>query len=249
MDGAKTFKLKIDRYTPETIPMVRLAEYMQKFAQLLGETKNVHFQKITRSSTNLVARVDFEATPKVNLRLREIRAGTAPEVDLRVAQEVDRMFANDNTSGALIRLAPNEVMIPFLGAKKERQMVYGPITQATTLDGVVIRVGGKGEQATLQIETDGGIQTNCSVTREMAKELGKRLYDPVLRFSGDGRWIRNESGEWELTRFNVSHFEELDNASLGEVVAELRTMDGRDWTDVDPWQELREMRGTKGGKK
>lgn len=245
MDGAKTFKLKIEKYTPETIPMARLAEYMQKFAQLLGETPYVHFQKLTKSSANLHARVAFDATPKVNHRLREIRRGTAPEADLKVAQDLDRMYANDNTSGALIRLAPNEVMIPFLGAKKERQMVYGPITQATTLDGVVIRVGGKGEQATLQIETDGGIQTNCSVTREMAKELGKRLYDPVLRFSGDGRWIRNESGEWELTRFNVSRFEELNDASLGEVVAELRTMEGRDWTGVDPWGELRELRGGK----
>jgi hypothetical protein len=229
--------------------MARLAEYMQKFAQLLGETRSVHFKAITKGSANLAAVVDFDATPKVNLRLREIRAGTAAEADLKTADEIDRMFVNDNTSGEVIRLKPNEVMLPFLGAKREKQLTYGPISQTTTLDGVVIRVGGKSEPVAVQIETNEGIQNYCYVTRDMAKELGKHLYGAELRFFGDGRWMRNGEGVWELARFSISRFEELDAASLGEVVAELRTMEGRDWTGVDPWKELREMRGPRGSKK
>lgn len=249
MDGSKTFVLKIRKYTPETIPMARLAVYMEKFAQLLGETKNVHFKRLTKSSVNLAAVVDFDATPKVNLRLREIRAGTADAADLKIAADLDVLLANDNTSGEVIRLAPNEVMIPFPGANKEKQPVYGPVSQSTTFDGVVIRVGGKSEPVAVQIETAEGIQNYCYVTRDMAKELGKHLYGAELRFFGDGRWIRNEDGKWELTRFSISRFEELDAASLGEVIAELRTLEGRDWSGIDPWEELREMRGEKADKK
>ncbi len=229
--------------------MVRLAEYMQKFAQLLGEPKSVHFKKVTKSSTNLAAVVDFDATPKVSLRLREIRTGTAAAADLKIAEEIDQMFANDNTSGEVIREAPNEVMIPFPGANREKQPVFGPISQATTLDGIVIRVGGKSEPVAVQIETSEGIQNYCYVTRDMAKDLGKHLYGAELRFSGDGRWMRNEAGVWELVRFSISRFEELEAASLTEVVGELRAIKGRNWAGADPWKELRDLRGAKVGKK
>lgn len=249
MDGSKTFVLKIRRYTPATIPMVRLADYMQKFAQLLGEPTNVHFKKLTKGSAKLAAVVDFDATPKVNLRLREIRAGTAPAADLKIATDLNSMLANDNTSGEVIRLAPNEVMIPFLGANREKQPIYGPISQATTLDGVVVRVGGISEPAAVQIRTTDGMQTHCYVTHAMAKDLGKHLYGAEIRFFGDGRWTRNEDGVWELVRFSITRFEELDAASLTEVVGELRAMEGRDWAGIDPWKELHDLRGTKGGKK
>jgi len=241
----KTFQFKIEKYTPETLPMARLAEYMHQFALLLGETKSVHFDKLTKSSAKLHANVEFDATPKVNHRLREIRAGRAPEADLKIAVELDRMLANDNTSGVVIRF-PNEVMLPLLGANREKPTVYGPISQATTLDGTVIRVGGKSEPVALQIETSDGVQNYCYVTRELAKDLGKHLYGEELRFSGDGRWIRTEEGKWELVRFSIARFEVLDNASLGEVISDLRAIKGRDWADVDPWEELQDLRGNKG---
>ncbi len=33
----------IDKFTPHTIPMYRLAEYMRNFADLLGNEERVHF--------------------------------------------------------------------------------------------------------------------------------------------------------------------------------------------------------------
>ena len=37
------YRFKIDAYTPQTMPLVRLAEYMAELAQLLGEPTAVHF--------------------------------------------------------------------------------------------------------------------------------------------------------------------------------------------------------------
>jgi hypothetical protein len=35
--GAAEYRFRIDAFTPETMPMARLAEYMSQLAQLLGE--------------------------------------------------------------------------------------------------------------------------------------------------------------------------------------------------------------------
>jgi hypothetical protein len=54
MAGSSEYRLKIDVYTPATIPMARLAEYMQEFAVLLGEAKSVHFVRLEEGSLNAI---------------------------------------------------------------------------------------------------------------------------------------------------------------------------------------------------
>ena len=76
-DGAE-YQFKIDAYTPETIPMARLSEYMGQLALLLGEPAAVHFRKLTRGSTVLNAKIDREAAPKVRDRVVRVRAADAP---------------------------------------------------------------------------------------------------------------------------------------------------------------------------
>ncbi len=58
----KTYTLYINAYTPETIPMARLAEYMQHFAVVLGREQKdgIHFDKMEQGSTQLAARIDHE---------------------------------------------------------------------------------------------------------------------------------------------------------------------------------------------
>jgi hypothetical protein len=43
-----TFEFRIAGYTPETIPMERLAKYLAELAKLLGNEKDVHFLKIKK---------------------------------------------------------------------------------------------------------------------------------------------------------------------------------------------------------
>ena len=64
MDREYQFRIA-DSYTPATIPMERLADYVAAFARLLGEVAAVHFDRIEHGSVCLTAKVDEPAQPKV----------------------------------------------------------------------------------------------------------------------------------------------------------------------------------------
>lgn len=77
-------RFKIGAYTPDTIPMERLAEYMRDLAAMLGEPSAVHFVEMTESSTNIVHAVEFEAYAKVEARVESVRRGMASDQRLSV---------------------------------------------------------------------------------------------------------------------------------------------------------------------
>jgi len=45
------YRFKIDAYTPDTMPMSRLAEYMRELSEMLGEPSAVHFERLEPGST------------------------------------------------------------------------------------------------------------------------------------------------------------------------------------------------------
>lgn len=73
MPGGEIYELYIDAFTPDSIPMARLAEYMGGFAALLGHREHVHFGKLKPGSLGLAARVDEIVRPKVDRRIDELR--------------------------------------------------------------------------------------------------------------------------------------------------------------------------------
>jgi hypothetical protein len=242
----KTFLFRIDKCTPETLPMARLAEYMRQFAIVLGETDRVHFEKVVAGSATVRALVEYAAVPAVNMRVRTASAGRGPNEAIFALGALDKMLAADDSSGSIRRIEADEreeEMIRLLGADRELAPVFGPISQATTLDGKVIRVGGRQQEVPVHIETRTGIESHCFATRAMAKEFGKRLFDGEFRFYGDGKWLRDETGKWKLQRFNITRFEPLDESTLSDALMSLRAIEGRDWSKTDPWAELRELRG------
>jgi hypothetical protein len=54
----REYRLRIDAFTPETLPMSRLAEYMADLATLLGEQERVHFARLENGSTALVHTIE-----------------------------------------------------------------------------------------------------------------------------------------------------------------------------------------------
>lgn len=63
-DPRRRYRFVIDEsFTPDTLPMWRLAEYMTDMADLLGEKSYVHFVQIEGGSTVLVQDVEHEAYP------------------------------------------------------------------------------------------------------------------------------------------------------------------------------------------
>ena len=90
---------------------------------------------------------------------------------------------------------------------------------------------------------DGDVLHRCNATREMARRLAPHLFSGTIRVVGNGRWKRNEEGQWILLRFDIKDFEVMDDRPLPEVVQQLREVQGSGWRHIDnPLAELQRLR-------
>ena len=207
MDDTK-FNFRITAYTPETIPMSRLAEYMSQYAALMGSNTHVHFDKLKKGSTVLCARVEHEGVPKVEQRLQQAGRDDATADVARSYNTINGYLRVDNAQGSIKREGGAQI-IKFPGCKQPLPQRIGPIKEAGQLEGEIVRVGGKDRTIhALLIGPDGEEYKLTTTSRDMAKELGKHLFSAV-RVNGTGTWFRNEEGQWELEGFTVQDFEPL----------------------------------------
>lgn len=237
------YRFKIDgAYTPATLPMQRLAEYMDSLAIMLGEPASVHFGGLEKGSAVLVSKIDEPAEPKVRDRVVAVRAGTGPQDAMKAFYQLDEYLRADNATGVLTSDNDN-VVVPFPGRDRPEPLAYGPFKQDGTLDGEVIRVGGKDDTIPVNLRDGPVIHTKLSTTREIARRLAKHLFEGVVRVHGTGVWYRCGDGSWELRSFKIMDFEVLDETPLGDVVERLRNTPGNEWGEVpDPVRELLERR-------
>lgn len=241
MNDNGEYRFIIDAYSPETLPMSRLAEYMADLALLLGSADRVHFVRLEAGSTVLVQRVEPEVELEVRSRMRGLADNTAPIDATRAYKALNRRLADDDATGSL--LEGGAEVIPFPGRDQPQPLTFGAFNQPGVLDGVLIRIGGQGDTVPAHMR-DGEVIHMCQATRDMARQLAVHLYGPTLRVQGEGRWEREADGGWLMKRFNIVQFEELDDAPLGDVVERLRSVEGSGWNEIDaPADELRALRG------
>jgi hypothetical protein len=240
-DAQREYRFIIGAYSPDTLPMSRLAEYMADLARLLGEVERVHFVCLERGSTTLVQVVEPEAVPEVQQRIHAIARGEAPEDAAKAFDALNRRLALDSATGSL-REGDGDEVIRFPGCEQPHSFVFGTFNQPGVLDGVLIRIGGRDDTVPVHLR-DGDTIHMCNATRDMARRLAVHLYGATLRVQGNGRWEREADGVWLLRRFNITGFEELDDAPLSEVVGRLRNVEGSGWKNVDePSVELQRLR-------
>src|SRR6266478_2367683 len=158
------YKFKIDAFTPDTLPLNRLAEYMKELAILYGSQEHVHFVRLEGGSVGLVKKVDFESEPKVAERLQGVKRRTAPVDALEAYKKIDRMLAEDNATGIIeTEPAPDDPsrtakIIEFPGRNRELTEDFGPVSETTTLDGHLIRIGGKDATVPVLLQDEEGTE-------------------------------------------------------------------------------------------
>ena len=238
MVTGEEFRFKIDAYTPETLPMSRLAEYLEALAVLLGEKQAVHFVRIENGSAVPVIRVEAEATPKVRERIKGVRRGSGVSDAMRAYRSINEKLRLDNTTGLLSGSTAADILT-FPG-KEEVLPDFGPIRQRGSVDGEVIRVGGQGERVPIMLQAEEGVVTHLFTTKPLAKALGRHLYESVRLF-GKGRWCRDREGKWNLEHFSIESFEVLNSEPLSAALAGLRVVQGG-WQSGS-LRELRDLRG------
>jgi hypothetical protein len=237
------YRFKIaNSFTPETLPMDRLAEYISAYANLLGELPNVHFQNIEAGSSVLVARVDNHALPKVYERIKGLKNGTATADTLKAFECLDEMLRKDNATGE-IKAENGELIIPFPGKSRPEPLIFGPIRQEGSLEGQVIRVGGKDQTIPVHLRDGDIIYSGLNANLELARKIIQHYLGPILRVYGSGTWYREASGCWIVKNFKITDFEVLNDDPLEQVVAALRNIKGSTWHEVDdPVQAVRKDR-------
>lgn len=243
MKRRREHRFKIDAFTPETLPMERLAEYMARFALLLGEEEKVHFVKVEQGSAVLVARAEPQVEPEIERRLLEAKQGIGDPAALRAIQDLDDMLANDNAVGQLLDGSGTEV-INFPGRMRPKPLEFGPFREDGVLEGVVIRVGGKDESIPVWL-MDGDDIHKCTASVAMSKELSGYYRGPLLRVHGSGRWMREANGAWRMLVFDIKSYDVLDDTPLADVVKQLQGVKGSEWGD-DAAEELMKLRRGEG---
>ena len=227
MSRRHRYRFVIDEaFTPETLPMSRLAQYMADVAMLLGEPPLVHFVGLEDGSAVLVQEVEHEAYPKVRQRVYAVHREDGPQDATRAYESLNRLLAEDNASGTLLedddRPGSGAQVLMFPGAKQRRALEYGPVAQFSTLQGVVIVVGGERDPVPVHLQ-DGDVVHNCIARRTIAKQLAQYIFGQPLRVGGQGRWFRDALGRWTMRRFQIAEFAELRNDPLSTVIADIRS--------------------------
>jgi hypothetical protein len=243
MADKREYRLKINAYSPETMPMKRLAEYLVDMAVLLGEESNVHLIGVESSSTCPVVLIDWEAEPKVIERVQKARNGEGPEDACRAITNINARLRKDNASADLINPQRSRVL-EFPGVKAEQPLEWPSINQAAELIGVPVWIGGRSDQSNVDL-LDGEHEWKCVTSRARAISIAHHLYTATLRVYGKGRWRKAPGSDWELERFVIEDFDVMKATNLEQTIQELRGIKA-EWKSLDdPLGQLNAIRSGK----
>ena len=242
MDDFVIYDFRLDAWLPETLPLARLGEYAAELSKLFGSESDLHLMKIRRSSAVPEIAVARTANAAVAKRLALVGHPDAPAELQKTYQKINQLL-RDDTSSATLRLKRGAKLIDFPGHKTplaEEVVIH----EAGSLDGVVIRVGGKDETVPVWLEGENRERLPCNATRAVAKELAAHLFGEPVRVSGAAKWRRNAERLWILERFDIKSWAALGNEPLTELVTRLREAGGSDWYQFkDPQAEWKRLRG------
>jgi hypothetical protein len=231
----------IESASPLTLPMQRLAEYLKQLAVLLGSTNKVHFLRVEAGSADCAIATDEGEEPKIVERVYGIKRGTGPREAIEAYSSLLTALQDDDREAEL-ELENGTVILDFPLARASQEEVFGPFWQAGSLDGILVKIGGRDETVPVHLVDEGRYHI-CNADHEMAKQLAPHLFGNPIRVHGEGKWIRNAQGTWEMQWFDIHRFEDLDDSSLPEVVSRLRAIPNNDLMSLkDPLEEMRKLR-------
>lgn len=230
MSANDIYTFGIDAYTPETIPMMRLATYLLELAKLFGEPERVHFDRVGIGSTKMLSRVEREAIPKVRNNIDNALSGDDKSPQVKAYKALNDLLSQDNADAGLY--CNNTSVLRFPGRHQLRPPKLGPFTQEVIKDGVLVRIGGKDKTAHATLEDRDGNTWSFETTRILARELAPYLFDHPIRLIGHARCFRDETGEWQYQTLKATRYQMLDVRPLADVVAKIRGFPQEDWKPI-----------------
>jgi hypothetical protein len=210
---------KIDAFTPLTFPMKRLQEYIGDLVNLFANEGNVHFLRVDEGSAAPTILVDQPAILRVERRLLAVKTGSGSARAMRAFQTLNTKLGEDNAVASLY--SDQGQLLYFPGRELGTSPQIGPIREPGTLEGEVIGIAGRDETIQIYLREGERIHT-CTGSKEKARAIAVHLFEGKVRVSGEGKWMRTKSGEWELDSFFVESFVPLKTDPHSEVRMEQR---------------------------
>lgn len=223
----------IPGFTPDTMPLNRLIEYLQQMVALLGDPENLHLIEVREGSAQPTFHVPKAVALEAKDRAARVQRGDGTKKQVDAFNRLRRMVRRDarGTGKHAVLRSTQKIVLEIPAAPDDLGVLAG-IRQSTTVDGQLVRVSGAGvgEDATLQVQDmEGRIMSGFTAKRSLAKELARLMWEPV-RLSGIGQWGRDEDGIWSIERMQVQSYERLDDEDLGLTVQRLRSLNVQ-WPD------------------
>lgn len=240
--NTENITFSIDALTPETLSLERLAEYLKELAALYGSKDFVHFRQVAPGSALLEAFVEPDGVPKVADQLERLRKGSANKEAVKAFKNLNNLLRDDNAIGKIYGLDRSNIL-EFPGREIEAPHIVR-ISQQTTVDGVVIKIGGVDETIPVTLRDQEGNLIRCEVRGSaLAKEIGRHYLEDPIRVHGIGKWQRDENG-WSLEQLNIQAWSALDTRSASDVLFEMARAGDNQWKLIDDSMgEWRKMRG------
>ena len=187
LNGARAVALrfKINAYSPTTMPMARLARYLDNLATVLGETNSVHLVSIEEGSTVPVLKIDWEAYPKLRHRANEVRNREGSAHVLKARRAIEDDLAADNAESAELVDEEGARILRFAGATRVEEPEYGPFSPTRNLGR---RAHRRGRRKRSRPGSPGDPRAHTQLSRATGSGEAHRhasLYDTV---AGHGRW-------------------------------------------------------------
>jgi hypothetical protein len=229
MAEGREYRFHIDAFTPDTLPMERLAEYLKELAILLGNPDAVHFMRVEEGqSANLAYKVDELAISIIESRIAAInqRSPEAPPEAVKAFGELNAKLTKDHST-AFIRSETeinNVIVFPGNTTISETAPVFGPIIENGVIDGQIVRVGGFDQTVPVHMRSGKTIHY-CNADVDMARRLGPYVLQKPIRVFGLAKWYRNEHEQWVLKVFTITGFtDDLEDLTLIDSIAQLRSV-------------------------
>ncbi len=237
-DEYEEMEFIIPAYTPETMPLDRLLQYLKEIGDVVGLAHEMHLVKIEKSSTRPVLRMPIPVARQARERGASVQRGDGTKQQRAAYQRIRQMVDKDSGTKAASLNDKRGVILDFPPLKEDGEV--SRLRQATSVDGILMRAGGPRQYGSLLLQDlKGETLSGFLASRTLTKDMAKHLYEPV-RVHGSGNWDRTSEGQWKLVNMLVHSFELLEDVSLEEAVRKLQAVDVP-WP-VDAAEQLKAQR-------
>ncbi|MBL8232945.1 MAG: hypothetical protein JNL98_30880 [Bryobacterales bacterium] len=241
-DSFKIFALHIEGVNLDNVPLHEVGEYIADLAHLLGKDVDPKFAGVTKGSINVRAKVPVEHEMDVRNRGFALRVGDAPDEAERAKQRISQRLGKHRAKRATLVDAKNNRVIEIPVMKISTETLNLPLLQQKgSLQGQVIRVGGRKDPVSVEIQDVDDYIYPCRASREIAKRLAREIFGSTVRVYGIGK-IRSEGTVWRVEEFHIDRFEVLEDKPLEAVLDEIRDIPSEWKNRDDVLEELERIR-------